>query len=459
MSVALDSKHPGWAEHSFSGIMFDISATGPVPAVVSGFCVGGLLGTMRVFTTQDGPMKGKESSRSSWEMVAQVTMPPAWGTLERLPLDTPVVIMPGERRGFYIHSAVLGNRGLQYLHCSGKNDCVAADKHLTVHAGKSHTSPRPFDMQRGCFWGPRGLAGRVEYTVVYPAWAPTTHLQLGGEFKDAVRALLLCHHAAARRGEDEFHPLAALPLGVVFKILSMCPWDWFFESEESRRRRKPQGVMARIAAKLACFGGADGAGAAAARTAGASSVVSVRLSAGSSRPDRAATLAQRMADSMRRSGVPKLTDDASYNNFLASLSDTPSGAAQLAAAGAAAAVVRATEEAQPAAQPAAQAAAQPAAQALAQPAAELEEQQQQQRGGGARVQADMQGGEAVLPPVAPPAADAPFFQVPVQGDAWERHLLVGAVAGVSPQDEAGGVTTPLLQPHAAALAAGGVACC
>ena len=53
-------------------------------------------------------------------------------------------MLPHSRHGFYCHSSLQDDLGIQYQSYN-KNDVVAEDDYLRVHPGLGHTGSEPFD--------------------------------------------------------------------------------------------------------------------------------------------------------------------------------------------------------------------------------------------------------------------------------------------------------------------------
>ena len=140
---------PKDADHSFSGIVFDVEAKGSTEVIVDAVHVGGMLGEVSVFASRQswaGPklegryasrdpreMKGRRCSwnakndaltKTDWRMVYPTNtssllarggrLCPSWDVPHRIELAEPVVIPPGETRGLYLHSSLPDDLGIQY---------------------------------------------------------------------------------------------------------------------------------------------------------------------------------------------------------------------------------------------------------------------------------------------------------------------------------------------------------
>mmetsp|Transcript_12713 Transcript_12713/g.24117 ORF Transcript_12713/g.24117 Transcript_12713/m.24117 type:complete len:425 (-) Transcript_12713:125-1399(-) len=223
---------PKLADHCYNGIVFDVAAMAPFEVVVTSVSVGGMLGHVRVFARQrpwagDGIQtcsstsvwgRRYEMDPTEWKMVANVECSPSWDKCHRIELDSPLVLLPGQRRGLYVHSNLPNDLGIQYQSYS-RNTPFAQSEHVTLHPGLGHTSSIPFDREHGWYRGLRGLAGEVTYTAQVKMWSPNTHRVFPQNMQQAARSLIMCHY----KNESV---LSKLPLDVVLRILECCDWTW-----------------------------------------------------------------------------------------------------------------------------------------------------------------------------------------------------------------------------------------
>lgn len=240
-------------DHTFCGVMFDVAcrseADGGVPLEflqIDAISVRGDLGPITVWTTPDG-FKRKEHAENQWELVYEKEHRPKRSDYERLELNRPVRMLPGERRGFYVHSKLPGDEAIVYDNQRGR--LTYEDQAFRVYPGLAHLSSRPFG--RHGMWGfpwrdNREFVGRISYGVGYVLWnpVPEVHRRFPLEFRRAVWTLLLC---ARRPG----CPLHWLQDDVVFYVLNMCKHDWFKTlavQEETPSRCSPANNMRASAA-------------------------------------------------------------------------------------------------------------------------------------------------------------------------------------------------------------------
>lgn len=155
---------PSQANHSYSGIIFDIECSAPYECDVVSLGVGGMLGRMRIFV-RDRPWEADKPpeqpspthywtsegmvSREGWTLVADLRCKACWDSTREIFLDKAVTLLPGTRRGFYIHSDLPDDLGVQYQ-SYGKDTLVASDDVLKVWPGLGHACNRlrgaePFD--------------------------------------------------------------------------------------------------------------------------------------------------------------------------------------------------------------------------------------------------------------------------------------------------------------------------
>jgi len=214
-------------DHTFCGVMFDITCRsardGGVPLAslqVDSLSVRGHLGPITVWSTPES-FKGKEHAPQCWELHYEKSHPPSLHEYQKLELEKPVRLSPGEKYGIYVHSKQPGDDAIVYDNQRGI--VTYEDGALKVLPGIAHLSNRPFG--RHGMWGypwreRREFVGRVAYSVSYKLWNPEVHLDFPLNFRRTVRCILLC----ARRVTS---PLHWLHDEVLFYILNMCRYDWF----------------------------------------------------------------------------------------------------------------------------------------------------------------------------------------------------------------------------------------
>jgi len=142
------------ANHSYAGVIFDISVKGPHLVDVQSFSFGGMLGRVRIFARNCSWESGSDphSPRQAlgWALVADTVCRPCWDRSFTVALMKPFRMLPHSTHGFYIHSSLPGDLGIQYQSYS-KNEIVAQDGHLVLSPGIGHAvrhdvaSCEPFD--------------------------------------------------------------------------------------------------------------------------------------------------------------------------------------------------------------------------------------------------------------------------------------------------------------------------
>jgi hypothetical protein len=80
-----------------------------------------------------------------WDLVAQVDCLPSWDKPYEVVFSKPVRLLPHSRHGFYCHSALPDDLGIQYQ-SYGKDDIVAEDDSITIYPGLGHTGSLCFIM-------------------------------------------------------------------------------------------------------------------------------------------------------------------------------------------------------------------------------------------------------------------------------------------------------------------------
>jgi hypothetical protein len=227
---------PRQADHSYNGVVFDIRAHGAHELVIKSLWLGGMLGTVRVFAMRSGPWHQGQFQqkirrcgwnnandvidRQDWEEVGCQRLPAAWDGTRELKLSKPVRICPGHSRGFYVHSGLPDDLGIQYQSYGDEHDIVVEDDFLTVHPGIGHTGSHAFENYHGWFRAIRGPCGAFSYTATLRSWTAQTHRSFPPALKNAVLAMLL---GQQRQGTV----LSLLPRDTILEIMEWCDWGWF----------------------------------------------------------------------------------------------------------------------------------------------------------------------------------------------------------------------------------------
>lgn len=170
---------PAEADHSYSGVVFDVEAKGSTEVIIDALHVGGMLGEISIFasdrswagTPANRPGKGGRCGyygvndalvKKDFELVypeSRATFAerhagyqqPSWDVPLRIPLAKPVRILPGECRALYVHSSLPDDLGVQYRSTEGPDEVTMENDHLRVMPGIGHTGSRPFDTRHGWY--------------------------------------------------------------------------------------------------------------------------------------------------------------------------------------------------------------------------------------------------------------------------------------------------------------------
>lgn len=268
------------ANHSFSGLMFDVANVSSLLDVqLSAIAVGGSLGRVRVFFCR-GAYAASAHRADLWECAADCHLAPSWDVaaeassrartepsprqtepvsttpalrLRRNPpgepraetpgraqvaLHTPYLLRAGETCGVYVHSAEPGDTGLVYhaaWHAS-QHAVLADDGTLRILVGSAHASSEvPFE---GGWWrAPRALAGAVTYLRPVARWTPALHAAAPRAFRRAAWAVA----CGASRPECA---LAKLPRELLHHVLEIAYREWDFEAEHRLRGPAEPAVLA-----------------------------------------------------------------------------------------------------------------------------------------------------------------------------------------------------------------------
>ncbi len=127
---------PSDANHSFSGVIFDVQAVGLEPVVVLGVAVGGEIGPYTVYykpTTYRSGYKLKDG----WTVVGKGVEGACWRGSRELRFQTPVVVPCGARVALYIHSSLPHDRGIMYQTFPSYDATVCRDDNLCIYPGEA----------------------------------------------------------------------------------------------------------------------------------------------------------------------------------------------------------------------------------------------------------------------------------------------------------------------------------
>ena len=120
------------ADHSYNGILFDVTTKGPYCVSITSISVAGMLGRVRVFAKLDSGWKKDETSDGNghywaevqavctegWYEVADVECQPSWDRPCAIPLDQRfsqgLTILPHRTIALYVHSGLPDDLGIQY---------------------------------------------------------------------------------------------------------------------------------------------------------------------------------------------------------------------------------------------------------------------------------------------------------------------------------------------------------
>jgi len=147
--VLMTTIQPAEANHSYNGIIQDIESVGPFEIEITSFFIAGMLGRVRVYA-RDRPWKkdnddrrnphhwwahSESISQTGWYQVADEVCSPSWDKPREIRLSTPVKMLPHTRVGFYLHSSLPDDLGIQYQSYRTSEESFALDKHLVLWPG------------------------------------------------------------------------------------------------------------------------------------------------------------------------------------------------------------------------------------------------------------------------------------------------------------------------------------
>ena len=249
--VLMTNIQPKDANHSYNGVIQDIESVGPFDIEITSFFVAGMLGRVRVFA-RDRPWKvdnddrrnphhwwahSESISQTGWHLVGDEVCSPSWDKPREIRLNTPVRLLPHARIGFYIHSSLPDDLGIQYQSYRSSEESFALDKYLVLWPGLGHTGSQPFDDEHGWYRAHRGLAGGLRYKSTLKGWSPFSHSIFPKPLKQAVSTMLMCQHEMV--GEEErlktnavTVPIKRVTPHIIYNICEFMHWDWFIDCED-----------------------------------------------------------------------------------------------------------------------------------------------------------------------------------------------------------------------------------
>lgn len=263
------------ADHSYNGIIFDIMSKGSDEVYITSISLAGMLGRIRIFARYcswdiDKPERtvhhqwyspSDSISPNGWIKVADVLCRPAWDRPVEIFLDEPFLIRPHCVHGFYCHSDLPDDLGIQYQSYH-KDDIVAEDNTIAILPGLGHVGHRPFDDSNGRYRSYRGPSGTVSYTSRHKGWNMLEHSIFPRIVQEGIWTMLLAHNrqqvicsppstttliptCKSKSGyffsyppapsqlntflPDTAHPIGILPTHVLYTIFEFMSWEWFDE--------------------------------------------------------------------------------------------------------------------------------------------------------------------------------------------------------------------------------------
>jgi hypothetical protein len=205
------------ANHSFNGVIFDIMCKSPYEVDITSISIAGMLGRIRIFV-RDRPWESDRPDRPvsnhwfahndsisqvGWTKLVDFTCRPSWDRPYEIPFEKPVQLLPNTIRGFYCHSSLPDDLGIQYQSYA-RNDIVAEDEAISIHPGLGHTGSNPFDETHGWYRSFRGLAGSVQYKRRIKGWQLHEHRIYPEVMRDAIKETLMCSgHLFIRRQRSQ----------------------------------------------------------------------------------------------------------------------------------------------------------------------------------------------------------------------------------------------------------------
>jgi len=124
-------------DHTFCGVMFDLTCKNAADLPVDSFQVDSLavrggLGMLRVFWTKD-TFRGKHAKPREWTLIYERHHRPSWNELVPLVLPEPLVVPVGASVGLYVHSSESNDESIVYDNQRGHNG--HSDAFITILPG------------------------------------------------------------------------------------------------------------------------------------------------------------------------------------------------------------------------------------------------------------------------------------------------------------------------------------
>jgi hypothetical protein len=138
-----------------------------------------------------------------------------------------VNILPHQTLGFYAHSNLPDDLGIQYQSYQ-RDSVVAENDHLRITPGVGHTGSTPFDEQHGWYRAYRGPAGSIGYSARAKGFNIFTFKLFPQATHRAVVTLLLIN--ACLKNSVQLNKLHKY---ILYNILEYTNWEWFKEEVSS----------------------------------------------------------------------------------------------------------------------------------------------------------------------------------------------------------------------------------
>ncbi|GMH99191.1 hypothetical protein TrST_g6322 [Triparma strigata] len=215
---------PDHQDHSFCGIMFDISCneeSALTHLYITSLSVRGGLGDVSVYYSKEEVRHNSVYNKAGrWNCCfSDPQLPSSWRNYTELTFTEPVEIKKGQTRAFYVHSKTPGDSSIVYD--NNRRYATSQDDFISILPGKAHLGIIPFSDESQFGWGAwrnnREFVGRVGYGTRMILWRKQVHGEFPPGWQSCASAFFMMHACS----------WSGLPADVVCYILNFCGWEWF----------------------------------------------------------------------------------------------------------------------------------------------------------------------------------------------------------------------------------------
>jgi len=246
---------PHETNHTFNGIMGNLQSITKYPTLeILGFMVAGVLGPTKVLVCENS-WKAEENLKNTGPN------PQAWTEIYSadlvgsrdlrkctfIQLPQPIVLLPQQVKGFYIHCQTNHDESLAYhSHFSSEESTLCEDGLISISTGLAKVGPTPFGPSpfgRNGWRDRRAFCGSIVYRPKKMQWSAETHDSFPVNFQNVVSFLFV----EWEKEGSIFNILACEDLSAIVEYFD---WDWFEGPEAEENNEERQKLFNKIREKM-----------------------------------------------------------------------------------------------------------------------------------------------------------------------------------------------------------------